>query len=149
MDIVGAAKESSAYACTLCPPRHLGNPMSVVPPLATQGVPGETDSSFAACVSAIGEGRCCYAPVLADLFTIPLCWAGLPRPIRGKGLGCQGPCKRRALDFNLRVADFSPSTYTLRIWIAKVSNHDANSLPFPACQSASAKAASNPGSHNS
>lgn len=100
MDIVGAAKESSAYACTLDPPRHLGNPMSVVPPLAAQEVPGETDSSFAACVSVIGEGRCCYAPVLADLFTTPLSWAGPLRPIREKGLGCQGACKRRALDFN-------------------------------------------------
>ena len=90
MDIVGAAKESSAYACTLDPPRHLGNPMSVVQPLATQEVPGETDSSFAASVSVIGEAGCCYAPVLADLFTAPLSWAGLPRPIRGKGAGRQG-----------------------------------------------------------
>lgn len=100
MDIVGAAKESSAYACTLDPPRHLGNPMSVVPPLAAQEVPGETDSSFAASVSAIGEAPCCYAPVLADLFTIPLSWAGPPRPIRVEELGCRGACKRRALDFN-------------------------------------------------
>lgn len=141
MDIVGAAKESSAYACTLDPPRHLGNPMSVMPPLATQEVPGETDSSFAACVSAIGEGRCCYAPVLADLFTIPLSWAGLPWPIRGKGLGCRGPCKRRALDFNFEGGRLL-TKYTLRIWIAKISGHDAHSFPFPACQQASAKAAS-------
>jgi hypothetical protein len=90
VDIVGAAKESSAYACTLDPPRHLGNPMSVVRPLATQEVPAETDSSFAASVSVIGEGGCCYAPVLADLFTVPLSWAGLPRPIRGRGAGRQG-----------------------------------------------------------
>lgn len=71
VDIVGAAKESSAYACMLDPPRHLGNPMSVVRPLATQEVPGETDSSFAASVPIIGEGECCYAPVLADLFKYP------------------------------------------------------------------------------
>lgn len=108
MDIVGAAKESSAYACTLDPPRHLGKPMSVVRPLATQEVPGETDSSFAASVSIIGEGGCCYAPVLADLFTAPLSWAGLPRPIRDKGPGSRGACKRRALDFNVEGADFSP-----------------------------------------
>lgn len=91
MDIVGAAKESSAYACMLDPPRHLGNPMSVVPPLAAQEVPGETDSSFAASVSVIGEGRCCYAPVLADLFTITpeLGWAASANQGRGAGMsGC-------------------------------------------------------------
>lgn len=43
-DIVAAwvlPKESSAYACTLDPPRHLGDPMSVVRPLDTRKVPGE------------------------------------------------------------------------------------------------------------
>lgn len=88
-------KKAVHMQCTLDPPRHLGNPMSVVPPLAAQEVPGETDSSFAAYSSAIGEGRCCYAPVLADLFTVPLCWAGPPRPISGGELGYRGACKRR------------------------------------------------------
>lgn len=74
----------------LDPPRHLGKPMSVVRPLATQEVPGETDSSFAASVSIIGEGGCCYAPVLADHFTRPLSWAGLPGPIRVEWAGRQG-----------------------------------------------------------
>lgn len=93
-------KKAVHMQCMLDPPRHLGNPMSVVPPLAVQEVPGETDSSFAACSSVIGEGQCCYAPVLADLFTIPLSWAGPPRPIREERPGYRGACKRRALDFN-------------------------------------------------
>jgi hypothetical protein len=131
VDMAGAAKESSAYACTLDPPRHLGDPMSVARPLATQDVPGETDSSFAASASIIGEAGCCYAPVLADLFTIPLRWAGLLRPIRENVPGGRGACKRPALDLT-SGGDRLLTIIHCRSGVVEISGHVANSLShFP------------------